>query len=523
MCHWLEDEGVLEKITISEIHKKMTDLAGVEEVYSMKRLREKLLEYYGDHIFWSQLKGGREDVLCFRDMASYIVHEKWHAEKNTNAKQERERIVCTCAKLLREEIREQEYCMEKYPSTDEIRDIKKGREFLTPLTRIFIETLIKDDIKQNSIGQSLTQAVRPRSMIAPLLFGIGVEMGLVFGSRWLIDELYKLGFLIPYDEVNLFKQSILQDEDLCTLSPPVDTKVTQWACDNADHDIKTIDVSNQFHGMSTISMYAVNGHTTNFSQRVQRKARLKVSDLISNKGIPIVPYNGSASASLIKFKPLHEYQRPYTIPPAPYYANLLWQSAHIFSKSHQVTPNYSGFMQHFFRSLNEENMKWNVLILPLIDLNPNDETCVYSVLLYIQDQSKKMKQPSASITFDQPLWQKAVEIIEAKKLARIVGRLGGYHLLMSACGSVGNVMKGSGLEEAMGQVYGPNTVNHIMTGKAIIRALRAHLLVEKSLMTKLVSEVLPRELEQTGSEDKATQDTHKLTVDEVHKLEELFS
>ena len=49
----LEDEGVSEKITISEIHKKMTDLAGVEEVYSMKRLREKLLEHYGDHIFWS--------------------------------------------------------------------------------------------------------------------------------------------------------------------------------------------------------------------------------------------------------------------------------------------------------------------------------------------------------------------------------------------------------------------------------------------------------------------------------------
>ena len=89
----------------------------------------------------------------------------------------------------------------------------------------------------------------------------------VFGSRWLIDELYQLRFSISYDEVNLFKQSILQDEDLCTLSPPVDAKVTQWACDNADHDIKTIDGSNQFHGMGTISMFAVNGHATNFSTR----------------------------------------------------------------------------------------------------------------------------------------------------------------------------------------------------------------------------------------------------------------
>ena len=108
-------------------------------------------------------------------------------------------------------------------------------------------------------------------------------------------------------------------------------------------------------------------------------------------------------------------------------------------------------MQHFFRSLDAGYEKWQMLILPFIDLNPNDETCLYSTLLYIDNQSKKLLQPSASATFDQPLWQKAVEITSSKVLSRIVCRLGGFHLLMSACGSIGIIMKGSGLEEATKQ------------------------------------------------------------------------
>ena len=36
------------------------------------------------------------------------------------------------------------------------------------------------------------------------------------------------------------------------------------------------------------------------------------------------------------------------------------------------------------------------------------------------------------------------------------------------------MMKGSGLEEALEQVYGPNAVAHMMTGKVVSRALHGH-------------------------------------------------
>ena len=95
--------------------------------------------------------------------------------------------------------------------------------------------------------------------MSPILFGIAVEMDHVFGSKWLRDELFRLGFSISHDELSLYKQSILQDENLGTLSPPSDAVITQWASDNADHDVRTIDGGNQFHAMGTISISAVDG------------------------------------------------------------------------------------------------------------------------------------------------------------------------------------------------------------------------------------------------------------------------
>ena len=38
--------------------------------------------------------------------------------------------------------------------------------------------------------------------------------------------------------------------------------------------------------------------------------------------------------------------------------------------------------------------------------------------------------------------------------------------MMSFMGSIGTMMKGSGLEEALETVYGPNAVAKMMTGKA---------------------------------------------------------
>ena len=49
-----------------------------------------------------------------------------------------------------------------------------------------MKTIISSELKQNSIGQCIVQAARPRSVITPTMFGLGVELDHAFGSKRLI-------------------------------------------------------------------------------------------------------------------------------------------------------------------------------------------------------------------------------------------------------------------------------------------------------------------------------------------------
>ena len=152
-------------------------------------------------------------------------------------------------------------------------------------------------------------------------------------------------------------------------------------------------------------------------------------------------------------------------------------------------------MQNAFSSYHVSYCKSEVLLLPIIDLSPSDDNCMYSTLNYIQDQAELLNIPTPCVTFDQPLWLKAVEIIQAKSL-NIVCRLGGFHTMMSFIGSIDSMMKESGLEEALETVYGANAVSHMISGKAVSRALRGHFLMEAALVNKLMSAVLPHQEEE---------------------------
>ena len=72
----------------------------------------------------------------------------------------------------------------------------------------------------------------------------------------------------------------------------------------------------------------------------------------------------------------------------------------------------------------------------------------------------------------------------------IVCRLGGFHTLMSFLGSIGFLMEGSGLQEALSGIYAKNVVPHILSGKAVARALRGHFLVHAALMAKLLRPIV---------------------------------
>lgn len=143
-----------------------------------------------------------------------------------------------------------------------------------------------------------------------------------------------------------------------------------------------------------------------------------------------------------------------------------------------------------------DNTHWRVpgkvgnFFMSMIDVNPGDLSCIFSTLHFISAQAKQYNVTPV-VTFDQPLYWKAQTIITSEPpnsdIRNIVVSLGAFHLFMSFLGSIGHLMAGSGLQEAIETVYAANSAVHIIAGKAYSRAIRAHFLVEAALSAIFVS------------------------------------
>ena len=70
---------------------------------------------------------------------------------------------------------------------------------------------------------------------------------------------------------------------------------------------------------------------------------------------------------------------------------------------------------------------------------------------------------------------------------------------MNVLGAIGTLMQGSGLTDTLETVYGDNAVKHMIGGKAVQRALRGHLLVEKCLNGMLVCKMMESDPEFANS------------------------
>ena len=89
-------------------------------------------------------------------------------------------------------------------------------------------------------------------------------------------------------------------------------------------------------------------------------------------------------------------------------------------------PAWAGMMQAVHQG--EHPGKSSVHLMPMIDMNPADSTCIISTLKFVCEQGSKYNI-TLVITFDQPLWWKArtdiMSELETSELCRIVLRLGG--------------------------------------------------------------------------------------------------
>src|ERR1043165_2060024 len=98
--------------------------------------------------------------------------------------------------------------------------------------------------------------------------------------------------------------------------------------------------------------------------------RLKAYEIVTNKAIPIVPYCQTPKYGLT-LKPMCHLIFPCTLPPI-LNLDLVWHMNWMCRDDNHARPNWSRYMQHV--SNGDHHGSAVLTMLPLIDLNPSDET-----------------------------------------------------------------------------------------------------------------------------------------------------
>ena len=240
------------QFSVNELADKLNKEAG-ENAYTPRYLKELLKSRFGEENIVFTDFAGKNSVFCFRDTANKFVYDKWHAERKSSGEDDRSRIVQAAAKIIREDIRLRTFDNDNYMIGGPLDE-----ECMVPDSlRLLMSEIIKSttDSKQaersrEAICQSIVAACRPRSYISPIQLNLSVYMFLNEGSRHLIDLLHSLGLAASYTESRRFIASLLNSEKS---EDDVIQRFNQYAFDNADYNVRTLDGHRTFHNMGGIS------------------------------------------------------------------------------------------------------------------------------------------------------------------------------------------------------------------------------------------------------------------------------
>ena len=70
-----------------------------------------------------------------------------------------------------------------YPLENDICDPEAGGKFVPPLLKVLMHILVNNKVKELAISNAVLSVARPRSVIAPVLLGAGVQMDHAYGLK----------------------------------------------------------------------------------------------------------------------------------------------------------------------------------------------------------------------------------------------------------------------------------------------------------------------------------------------------
>ena len=153
------------------------------------------------------------------------------------------KISKTAAELIRSDISAMKTNKETYPTAQQISSLQDNLYFIPNSLQLLLNTIAhenKPNLKVALIGQATIQMTRPRSLICPLQLALGIQMHRQFGSCFLIETLFSLGFSSSYSEMQKCeaRAAVEKSEESVRIGEDV---FMQFVADNVDHNSDTID------------------------------------------------------------------------------------------------------------------------------------------------------------------------------------------------------------------------------------------------------------------------------------------
>ena len=130
--------------------------------------------------------------------------------KCDDPEREKKKIIEAASKLIKSDIKGASASIEIYPGSADMNYPQKGVELLPESLNLLLRDVFVDkctDVKIASVGQDIIASSQTTVFITYLQLGLGVQLHHYFGSKYLIETLYNLGFCCIYKEVQRYEHS----------------------------------------------------------------------------------------------------------------------------------------------------------------------------------------------------------------------------------------------------------------------------------------------------------------------------
>ena len=173
--------------------------------------------------------------------------------------------------------------------------------------------------------------------------------------------------------------------------PVIPGQFSQFIADNFDHNVRTLDRANAFHGMGIIAVTSPG--------RKQNRPVLRIKKTVEVFAFQLKIKIHYHRAEIRAFQRLKYEKLSITMTSDDTWkVDFTWK---IVWPLRSPRPLWSGMMQTCHEG--EHPGKPSITFLPMIDMDPSDMSCVYSTLVFVCDEAF-IRGVTPVVIFVQPLW-----------------------------------------------------------------------------------------------------------------------